>query len=247
MGAGTIRAGCRRCGDLLPAEARFCPRCGEPAASHGMPPTVELPPHVHRAERRPFGLPPVPLLGALAPVLLIAGVVLLALGDWAAGIVFLFLAAGVAALFASGLRQEPESDTARFVRRVTARGRASLGFVGAACLTWTSAVAQLIGLRLRRLRLRRELRSRLAPLGEAVHREEVAQAEALKAKAAGLQRALEAAQRRESDVLSAARAKIQRERAPVQPTEVLRLNGEGFDGEAERAADATRPLDQSLR
>lgn len=221
MSASTSPAACVRCDEALPVDARFCPRCGTPVlpADGGLAP--ERPPSVHHVERRPLGLSPVPFLGGLALALLAFSIVMMAGADWVIGIVLLLLSALLAALFLTGLRQEPESASARFLRRMHGRIGGSVGFAMSAGRTWLAAIGEVVRIRLRRARLRRELRNRLAPLGEAVHRDDEANASLLKARTAELQRELERAQRRETAVLGAAREELQRARVPVQSTEVM--------------------------
>jgi hypothetical protein len=79
----------------------------------------------------------------------------------------------------------------------------------------------LTRVRLRRLALRRELREQLRPLGEAVHREQAERAEAIKARAAALERELLDSRREAGVLVGAARETVERERALTEPTRAL--------------------------
>lgn len=182
---------------------------------------VQFPTTIHRAHRRPLGLGPTSLLAALAVVAFVLAIVLFALGYWAAAIVCLALSAAEVGLLLVAIRHEPDASSARVA--VSAAGRAD-GIARVAIVmvrAWSRAGAQLARLWHRRQRLRLQLRRRLAPLGEAVYRDEDTRAEQLKIEALQLDEALKRTDRQASEAIAAARREIDQERVPVQSTQRL--------------------------
>jgi type IV secretory pathway TrbD component len=182
---------------------------------------VQFPPTIHRAHRRPLGVGPAPLLAGLSAGALILAIVMFALGAWIAGLVFLVLAATGAGLFLVAVRREPDSQSARLAN--TAGDRAN-GFVR--LIAVTSQAATRAGVELakawhRRQRLRLQLRRRLTPLGEAVYRDDRAEAARLKAQAHELDEALHEEERRAAEAMAALRGQIERERATTQSTQTF--------------------------
>lgn len=201
----------------------------DPALERARSEEEELPFHlgrrrtasVHRVERRPFGVAPIPLLGGLALATLVLAIVLSAAVGWVAGICLLLVAAGLFSLFVAALRRQPEAREAQLLSGLVVKARDKGGFLVSGLRTWSRAGRQVASLRWRRLRLRRELRRRLTPLGEAVHHSDAARVDELKAELVSLQRQLDEATRHESAVLTAAQSKLERERGPVQSTEIF--------------------------
>ena len=230
---------CPSCAAEVAPDARFCPGCGTALA---VAKTVELDPipvvrdddvvarlrpehpspALHRAQRRPFGLHPVTLLGGLGTLSFLLGLVLLGSGSVITGLVLLVLAGALASLFVAGVRRDPDAPAARATRRALGRARswAGLGSVGGRAST--RAGVEWLRLRRREHRLRRELNATLTPLGEAVHRDEAERAEALRRRAAELEQSLGETKRASSAALAAARDEIEHERRTVEPTEALR-------------------------
>lgn len=235
-------ATCSRCAFELPPEARFCPKCGQQVLTDE---TMELPldPHlerirtaeqelparlgrrprtsVHQIERRPLGVAPLPLLGGLASAALILAVVLWGTVGWIPGLGLLIVSLALFCLLLAGVRRQPESPTSQVLSGLAVRVTDLASFLISSFGTWTRTGRKVATLRARRLKLKRELRRRLTPLGEAVHDSDAARVEELKAELAELQRELDEATRQESALLTAAQSTVERERAPVQPTEVF--------------------------
>ena len=233
---------CPRCDVRLPEAARFCAQCGtqvsddetaelprDPALEQIRAAEAEFPEQpggrprasVHRVNRRPLGADPIPVLGALTLIALLLSIVMFATVGWIPGVGLLVVAAAVAGLFVTGLRQQPKSSAARLVSGAGARTRDLARFGLASGRTWSRTTMRLASLRLRRARLRRELHQRLAPLGKAVHEDDAARVSTLKSEVAELQGRLDETARVESSVRSAAESQLERERAPVQSTEVF--------------------------
>lgn len=229
---------CPSCRSQIPPEAQFCPQCGthltsgetlelragpvvaDPRTAADVPAAASAP-AVHQAHRRPLGIHPVPLLGGLGAILLVAAIVLLAVGSWVAGLILLGIGAASLALFSGGVRREPDAPVVRLVLRTTGRARAVGGLMAVAIRAWARAAVDLIRIRGRQRRLRHELKANLAPLGEAVHRDDEQRAQALKQQAAEIDQQLGQAKRDASAAVAEARRQIERERSTIQPTEAF--------------------------
>src|SRR5918995_6158500 len=92
---------CSHCGGPLPANATFCPSCGRRADA---PPVSvhEVPIDVQRAEPRYFGLGPPVFIFSAAVALLLLGIVLIATGTLAAGVIAVILALCLLPSFLAG-------------------------------------------------------------------------------------------------------------------------------------------------
>lgn len=181
---------------------------------------------VHRSHRRPLGAHPVPLLGAAGSVLLLVAIVLMASGSIVAGLAVLVIAAALFGLFAGGVRREPGAPAAEPAVRAAGRLQSLAAFAGVATRAWTGAGWQLVRIRRRQHALRRELRATLAPLGEAVHRDDELQAGTLKRKAATLELKLDEGEREAAALLTAVRQRLERERAGIETTHALSVSRE---------------------
>ena len=184
-------------------------------------PSVNPAPSVHRVERRPLGVPPLPLLGGLTLGALVLSIVLWSVVGWIPGFGLLVVTVALAGLFWAGVRKQPESRTSRTLAGLTVRTRDGSAFLAAGTRTWSRTGARVVSLRWRRLQLKRELHHRLRPLGDAVHQGDEARAETLKSETADLQQRLDELGAREQAVVSSARSEIERDRAPVQPTQAF--------------------------
>jgi hypothetical protein len=163
----------------------------------------------------------VPLLGALAALALMLAIVLLAAGSLVAGLILLALAIASFTLFGGGVRREPDAPAGRLVLRTAYRARALAGLIAVAVRAWARAALDLIRIRGRQQRLRRNLKANLAPLGEAVHQDDQQRAQELKQKAAEIDQQLSEAERDASAVIAEARQQIERERSTIEPTQAL--------------------------
>lgn len=197
---------------------------------------AQSPPTVHHVHRQPFGLGPSPLLAILAGVSVVLAIVLFAVGSVTGGIVFLVLAGAAVSLFLVAIRREPEAQSARLAMTGADRiaGLSRLTAVG--FRAWFRTSAELIGLWWRRAQLRRELRRRLTPLGEAVHHDDQDRVAILKAEASELERALRETDRDAFTAVDRARRQVDHERGAVQPTQSMPV--QPADAAARRAATA---------
>jgi hypothetical protein len=242
MSATNSQANCPRCSSTLPATAKFCPQCGnqvtadetvellpDPALERVPTDARELPPpasarpaaSVHRAERRPLGMAPLPFLAGLTLGALVLAAVLGATVGWIPGVGLLAVAGAMCGLLVAGMRRQPESPMTMLLAGLVVRLRDLSGFAVSCGRTWSRTLAQVLSLRWRRLRLERDLRHLMAPLGEAVHRGDAARVEELGQEAAALQRRLAELGSREAAVVSSAQSEMERDRVPVQSTEVF--------------------------
>lgn len=183
--------------------------------------TRTSPPAFHYAHRRPVGIDPVPLSGGLGVLALLAAIALLATGSLVAGLIVLGLAVALLTLFAGGVRRHPYEPLARLTLTAADRLRALTRFLAVTARAWGRAGLDLLRIRHRRHRLRRELNASLAPLGEAVHHDDHPRAEALKGQAADLQQKLAETEREASATVASARQEIERERTAIEPTQAL--------------------------
>ena len=180
---------------------------------------VRFAPRVHWSHRRPLGLGPAPLLAVAAAALFVLAIALLAVGAWLPGALVGLLCVGAVTLFVVAVRREPEATSARVATAVAdrAESRARLTLV----VTRASArtAMQLARLFKDRLRLRRQLRRSLSPLGEAVYRDDHTRASEIKAQAHVLDGELEHADRQAAAAMAALHAEIEHERAKGERTE----------------------------
>ena len=175
----------------------------------------------HQVFRRPMGVGPVPLLAGLSGFALLIGLILLLTGDLIAGLIVLALTVALAALFRAATRSEPDSEAARLAIVAEDRARGGARLAAATGRAWSRAMPELVRIRARQQRLNRELKSRLEPLGEAVHKGDRQRAAALKAQADQLERAIADAEREESAVKEAVGNDVRRERATSEPTQPI--------------------------
>lgn len=182
---------------------------------------IQSPPTLHRVNRRPFGIGPVPLLGGVLAGVLILAIVLLAVGAWVAGVVLLALSLGCLALLLVAVEYEPDDPAAR--RAVTAadRARSHTKLVAVAARAGSAAGLAVVRLSQRRLRLRRQLKAQLEPIGEAAYLGDEDRVEILRARAKAVEQELEQTEREKALAVQAARDEVERERAVSQPTQSL--------------------------
>jgi hypothetical protein len=182
---------------------------------------TDAPPTLHHVHRRPFGIHPVPLLGGLGSLALLAAIVLLAAGSLVGGLIVLVLAAASLTLFFAGVRREPDAPAARGTLSVIDRSRSLTRLVAVAIRAWGRGGLGLLRIRRRQHRLRSELQDRLRPLGEAAYREDEERVERLKRRAAEIEQRLKEAAREASAMIASTRQEIDDERAIVAPTEAF--------------------------
>lgn len=176
---------------------------------------------VHEAYRRPLGAQPPLFLGALSVLALILGVILLITGPWISAVIALGVFIGLIALFIPAIRHDPHSQAARMARRSVNSTMSTARFVTVAAGAWAQAAVSLLHVKQRRLRIKHELRSRLSPLGEAVHRGDEGRVAQLKAQAEKLEAQLKEIDSSASAIVGGAREAVEREKASSQSTQAL--------------------------
>ena len=176
---------------------------------------------IHEAHRRPLGAQPPAFVGALGLVALILGLILLVTGPLISAVIALAVFVGLIGLFIPAVRHDPQSQIAQTTRRCVNRIMTIARFTAVATRAWAGATVSLVRVKQRRLRVKRELHSRLGPLGEAVHRGDEAHVQQLKAQADQLEQQLKEIDSDASAIVEGAREAVEREKASSQPTQAL--------------------------
>lgn len=175
----------------------------------------------HDAQRRPLGAPPAAVLGAITIAALVAAMLLAASGAWIGAVIALGVSLGACTLLPAAIRHDPDLPGTHVARRSATRAKSTAWFVAIAARAWTRAAVSLLHIKQRRVRVRRELRQQLAPLGDAVHQGDQARADEIKAHVEVLERKLAESEGHASSAIEQAREIVERERATTQPTRAL--------------------------
>jgi hypothetical protein len=184
-----------------------------------MPPT---PPAYERVEPHYFGVTPHVLVGVLGAIQLLAGVVLLISGSLAVGLLLLAGGFFLAALFAEQARRRRDSSLDRAAAGAIDRSLALAGFTRATVGAWTSASRRVAQLRLEARKLARERSHLQYDLGGAVHADEHARVEELRARMRELDAAIERKGREATAAIASAHRRTRTEREAVATTQVRR-------------------------
>ena len=218
---------CRSCGAPIPKDARFCPSCGTPVsdadtvrAEVPIAETGPVPVSVQRASPRWFGLAPPTALFALAAALLVVALILLATGNWVAGLVVLGLALLLAAGFLEAGRRKPDAPVVRASVDAVDTVRARAGFTAQAVLTRSSARREIGRRRAEAFRLSSERDGILRELGGAVYAGGDGAAE--RERVAAVDERISELEREAAEIAAQARNRVEEARLHVQPTEVRR-------------------------
>jgi hypothetical protein len=180
---------------------------------------------VYRVEPRLFGFASTHLLGALAALALLLGIVFFATGHWALGSLFVVFAVVLAALCAVLASRDPRSPLGRVVIATGATARDCARLAGVSLSAWSGAGRDVVRLHRERWLLQAELRRRLTQLGEAVHRGEDERAEALRADTRALEQELDRRAAELAAALGLAHRRVEGERMSSQRT-VIRTPGQ---------------------
>ena len=210
---------CSHCGGDLPDNATFCPSCGR-RTDLPAPEPREEPIDVQHADPRYFGLgSPVFVFGVML-VLLVVGIVLVALGKLAAGLVLIILAACLLPTFLAGARRWPETRLARVGVSTAGRVRDEADVAAESISSWSKAGRDVVRLRKEQYRLRRERDAKIRELGVSVF-EEDGRADELKASAQELEDRRLRNEREQQRAIASARRGTRKRRAAVVATEVI--------------------------
>jgi hypothetical protein len=238
---------CPTCSTLLPPDARFCPGCGrrtDLAADEAAPADLpveepgEVPVTVREVEPQYFGLGAPALVFGVAVVLLVLAVLLLALGNWVAGLLLLAAAFLLLPAFLAGVRRWPDSAIAQLSLRTADRARDEASVAAETISTWSRAGREVVRRRREQFQLRRELDDKLRQLGRSVLDAD-RNTPTLTAEARELDERLRASEQELAETLETARRRVRSERAAIASTEVLRA-----DDETSRTLAGERPEDE---
>jgi hypothetical protein len=222
-------ASCTVCGSHLPKKSRFCPECGARVGASTAETAVQevpeqetgpVPIDVMTAEPRFFGVTPPAAVLALATASLALGIVLLATGHVILGAVLLVIAVLFGLVFASLVRNLPDTPVVRLSLGAMTAVRAR---AGAAVETLTVHSSTRVAL----FRRRRELvelfglRTDAArALGEAVYAGDKEATKAARARMKELDGSIEAKEEEMQRTAAGAVERIQQAQLQVQPTQI---------------------------
>lgn len=225
---------CSHCGGDLPGNAVFCPSCGRRTDAPPDDTVRAFPLDVQHAEPTWFGLEPPLLVLGIAAVLLTLGIVLLATGAFALGVIAIVLAVCLLPSFLAGARRWPETPFARAGISTADRVRDEADVAVASISTWSQAGRDVVRLRKDQFQLRRERDAKIRELGQSVFDED-GRADELKAAAKELDERIAANERELQRTVASARRRVRKGRAAVVATEVIRP--ESSDAVEEDAAE----------
>jgi hypothetical protein len=175
---------------------------------------------VEQSERHLFGLAPPALLLALGAVAVVAGVVVLVLGDWLLGVILLVVGVPLLLLAIGAARQFPQGRAATTTLHASDVVHDWLGFAGTSVGSWSRASRATVRLRTQAGMLRREQRLLFERLGEAVFREDDGRAADLLEEAHVVQARIDRAEETLQRERASARRSVASERRAIQATEI---------------------------
>jgi hypothetical protein len=180
----------------------------------------ESSPVFRRAEPRYFGLTPHLLVAALSAIALGGGLIVLATGGIAVGI--LLLAAGIflGALFVEQARRSRDSSLDRVAAATIDRSLALAGFAGVSVRTWTRASRSAAGYKLEARKLARERSHLQYELGGAVHIGDASLVEELRGRMCELDLRIAECARQARAEIEQAQRRTSRERRAVASTQI---------------------------
>lgn len=236
---------CSHCGAGLPDGAAFCPSCGRPTDAAAATEVVHVAPiDVEHAEPRYFGLGPPVFVLAVAAGFLILGLVLLAVGSVAFGVLAIVVAAGLFPTFLAGARRWPHHPLARAGLSTADRARDEASVAVESISTWSRAGRDVVRVRKEQFALRRERDAKIRELGVAVYEDDGGRVSELKAAAKELDERIERNERELQRTIAAARRRVRKGRAAVASTEVIKPDDPGSGALAgERPEDEREPVD----
>jgi nucleotide-binding universal stress UspA family protein len=187
-----------------------------------VPPMPPTPPVYERVEPHYFGVTPHVLVGVLGAIQLLAGIVLLASGSLAVGLLLLAGGFFLAALFAEQARRRRDSSVDRAAAGAIDRSLALAGFTRATVGAWTSASRQAAQLRIEARKLARDRSHLQYELGGAVHADDTQRIDELRSRMRELDREIERKGREARAAIEAAQQRTRDEQRAVTSTQIRR-------------------------
>lgn len=204
---------CAHCGAEVPPNAAFCPSCGRRTADHG-------PVDVHYAEPTYFGLGPPLLALTVALALVVLGIVLIATGSVAFGVLALVVGLCVFPSFLAGARRWPDHRVSRLGISTADRVRDERLAVAEVLSAWSRAGREALRLRKEQFALRREREARIRELGWSFYSDD-GRADELKAQTQELDERIAANERELARTLAEARRRTRKGRAAAASTQAF--------------------------
>jgi hypothetical protein len=181
---------------------------------------IETPPTYEVARPRYFGLTPRGLVVAIALVAFVLGIVGLATGNVAAGVLLVVAAAFLALLYVEQARRRRESSFDRVTAAAVDHTKALAGFTGASLRAWTGAGREVAKLRLEASMRARERSQLQYALGGACFEGDEAQIANLRDQMRLCTERIDACAREAHVVFERARQRSSRERLAVAQTQI---------------------------
>ena len=186
------------------------------------PEEFETPPDYERAEPHYFGMTPPALVAALGGVAVLAGIVLLATGSLAVGILLLVAGLLLVFVFLEQARHRPSTQLDRAAIAAIDNSRAFAGFTGVTVFAWTKAGREVARRRMEAKLLARRRAKVQYELGGAVHEGDDTRATSLNEQMTTLDGELERCLRETRVAVAKARLRMRQERDAIAATQVRR-------------------------
>lgn len=186
------------------------------------PEEFETPPEYERAEPHYFGMTPPAVVAVLGVVAGLAGIVLLATGSQAVGILLLVAGLLLTFVFLEQARHRPSTQLDHVAIAAIDNSRAYAGFTGATVFAWTKAGREVARRRMEARLIARRRAKVQYELGGAVHEADDTRAETLNAQMTTLDGELERCLRDTRVAVAKARLRMRQERDAIAATQVRR-------------------------
>lgn len=182
----------------------------------------ETPPEYERAEPQYFGMTPPALVAALGVVAGLAGIVLLATGSLAVGILLLVAGLLLTFVFLEQARHRPSTQLDHVAIAAIDSSRAYAGLTGVTVFAWTKAGREVARRRMEARLIARRRAKVQYELGGAVHEADDTRVETLNAQMTTLDGELERCLRDTRVAVAKARLRMRQERDAIAATQVRR-------------------------
>lgn len=182
----------------------------------------ETPPSYERSEPHYFGLTPHLLLAAVGGIALLAGVLLLATGAVAVGVLLVVLGLLLVSLFVEQARHRRATPVDRVAASAIDNSLAFAGFTGATVGVWADAGRDATRFRLEARRLARRRSKLQFELGGAVHADDEGRVNELRAELTSVDSELRRCADGARSAIERARQRTKEERQAVSSTQVRR-------------------------